>query len=59
MPDLKADVSRLLSNQQHSTPSYTRGEMWSDSLGAPKHPGLAESALGILRFTALVLNLFH
>ena len=56
MPDLKADVSRLLSNQLHSAPSYMRGEVLNDPLGAPKHPGLAESALEILKVIVLVLN---
>jgi len=52
MPDLKADVSRRL----HGAPSYMRGEMWSNPLGALKHPGLAESALVILKVIVLVLT---
>lgn len=58
MPDLKADVSRLLNNELHSASSYMRDDMWSMDapLGASKHPGLAESTLEILEVIALVLN---
>lgn len=56
MPDIKADASRLLNNQLHSAPSHMMVEMWSNPLGAPKHPGLAESALEILTVTAFVLS---
>lgn len=56
MLDLKADVSRLLSDQLCSGPSYMVGEVWCDPLGAPERPGFAESALVMI---TLVLNLFY
>lgn len=56
MPDLKANVFRLLSKQMHSASSHRWGERWSDPSRVPECPGLAESVLGIFRNIALVLN---